>query len=356
MKGEQEKRLRRKEFIKTFLGFLFFLIASIVAVSISVLVYERITVEHGKNNLLIAGLMFLVCVVIAIFYTAFDYIRRRLTVDEPVKEILFVTDRIASGDFSARVPISHSFEQYDDLDLIKENLNKMAEELSKTELFRTDFISSVSHEIKTPLSVIRNYAKALCKETIDDETRKRYAKALVDASEKLTTLVGNILKLNKLENLEILPEKTELNLSENLLECVLSFEELIEKKKIELVCDVQEDVNVLAPPDMLEIVWNNLLSNAVKFTDEGGRVEVSLKSDGNYAVVTVTDTGCGIEPKAGARIFEKFYQADGSRSKEGNGLGLALVKKVIDLSGGEISVKSVLNKGTTFTVKLKIGR
>ena len=290
----------------------------------------------------------------ALFFTVIDFFRRRLTVERPVREILEATERIAAGDFSVRVPISHTFELYDDIDVIKENLNTMAEELSKTELLRADFISAVSHEIKTPLSIIRNYAKAIVKDGLDGETRIRYAETLVSAAERLTNLVQNILKLSKLENLEIVPELKKIELGENLRECVLAMEELIEKKNIELVCDI-DDVTVLAPPDLLEIVWNNLLSNAIKFTNDGGRVAISLKKAGNYAVVTIEDTGCGISSEHGARIFEKFYQADSSRANEGNGLGLALVKRVIDLSGGEISVKSALNKGTTFNVKLKTG-
>ena len=354
MREEQEKRLKKKEFVKTMIGYFLFLFTSILAVSVAVLVYDEVAKKSGDNRAVIAIVILLVAMALALFFTVFDIIRRRFTLEKPVREILLATEKIAAGDFSVRVPIARAFEQYEEIDVIKENLNLMAEELSKTELMRTDFISSVSHEIKTPLSVIRNYAKALGKDDLDEASRKRYAAALTEAAEKLTALVGNILKLNKLENLEIVPELAEIDLGESLRECVLALEELIERKNLELVCDI-EDVTVLAPPDLLEIVWNNLLSNAVKFTDEGGRVEVSLKKAGEYAVVTVADTGCGIPSDAGARIFEKFYQGDGSHSKEGNGLGLALVKKVIDLSGGEISVKSVLKKGTTFTVKLKTG-
>ena len=354
MKEEKEKRLKKQDLHKTLAGFAIFFVTSLFSVGAAALVYDKLSQTSDRNVFVISITLIVLSAAMALFFTTFDFIRRRLTVDKPVREILQATERISAGDFSVRVPISHAFELYDDIDVIKENLNTMAEELSKTELMRTDFISSVSHEIKTPLSIIRNYAKAIGKDGLDEETRERYAEALVGASERLTNLVQNILKLNKLENLEIVPELEKIELGENLRECVLAMEELTEKKKIELVCDI-DDVTVLAPPELLEIVWNNLLSNAIKFTNEGGRVVVSLKKTGNYAVVTVEDTGCGISPEHGARIFEKFYQADSSHSKEGNGLGLALVKRVIDLSGGEISVKSAVNKGTTFTVKLKTG-
>lgn len=354
MNEEKEKRLKKQEWHKILAGFAIFFATSLFSVGTAAVVYDKLSKASGENVTVISVTFIVLAAAMALFFTAFDFFRRRLTVEKPVREILEATERIAAGDFSVRVPISHAFELYDDIDVIKENLNRMAEELSKTELMRTDFISSVSHEIKTPLSIIRNYAKAIGKDGVDEETRKRYAETLVGASERLTNLVQNILKLNKLENLEILPELKKIELGESLRECVLAMEELTEKKNIELVCDI-DDVIVLAPSDLLEIVWNNLLSNAIKFTNDGGKVEVSLKKTGNYAVVTIEDTGCGISPEHGARIFEKFYQADSSRANEGNGLGLALVKRVIDLSGGEISVKSALNKGTTFTVKLKTG-
>ena len=352
MRKERDKQIKRRERLQTFVGYILFLLTSLLSVSVAVPIYELTAQKSGGDPVVVSFVMFVVAMAFALLLTVVDMLRRRFTVEKQVLEIVKATDKIAGGDFSVRLPISHSLEQYSNLDIVKENLNKMTEELSKTEVLRTDFISSVSHEIKTPLSIIRNYAKALVKDDLDETARKRYAETLVGASERLTALVTNILKLNKLENLEILPEWKKIDLSESVGECVLAMEDLMERKSIELRCDIDE-VFVCAPPDLLEIVWNNLLSNAVKFTNEGGRVEISLKKVNGFAVVSVSDTGCGIPASTGERIFEKFYQGDGSRANEGNGLGLALVKKVIDVCGGEISVKSVVGKGSTFTVKLK---
>ncbi|MBQ7370096.1 MAG: HAMP domain-containing histidine kinase [Clostridia bacterium] len=352
MRKERDKQIKRRERLQTFVGYILFLLTSLLSVSVAVPIYELTAQKSGGDPVVVSFVMFVVAMAFALLLTVVDMLRRRFTVEKQVLEIVKATDKIAGGDFSVRLPISHSLEQYSNLDIVKENLNKMTEELSKTEVLRTDFISSVSHEIKTPLSIIRNYAKALVKDDLDETARKRYAETLVGASERLTALVTNILKLNKLENLEILPEWKKIDLSESVGECVLAMEDLMERKSIELRCDIDE-VFVCAPPDLLEIVWNNLLSNAVKFTNEGGRVEISLKKVNGFAVVSVSDTGCGIPASTGERIFEKFYQGDGSRANEGNGLGLALVKKVIDVCGGEIFVKSVVGKGSTFTVKLK---
>ena len=228
----------------------------------------------------------------------------------------------------------------------------MASELAKTEILKSDFISNVSHEVKTPLAVIQNYATLLQDESLDNQTRKNYAQTLVSASKRITDLITNILKLNKLENQEIKQETERFSLSDALAETVLEFEPLIEKKNLQLECDFDE-ITINSSKSLLEIVWNNLISNAIKFTPDGGQIKITLQREERNAKVCVSDTGAGISPEIGARIFEKFYQGDTSHSREGNGLGLALVKKVIDILGGEITVQSELNKGSTFTILLK---
>lgn len=328
---------------------IFFFVVAFVMQN-AILVYDYI-IKRTDDNVLIAVLMLIVVIIISSLCTAIDIIRRRITVDKPVKKILLATEKIARGDFTTEIDIEHSYERYDEYDLIAENINKMTKELRQSEVLKTDFISNVSHELKTPLAVITNYAWALKDSTLDFETRKKYSSIILTASKKLSDLVSNILKLNKLENQEIKPEYEKINLTEMLSEVILSYEDLVEKKKLELDCDL-EDVLITSSPAYLEIVWNNLISNAIKFTDEGGKISISLTSDNGKAIVRISDTGCGISGDVGKRIFEKFYQGDTSHASEGNGLGLALVKKVIDILGGEISVKSEINKGTTFTIVL----
>jgi len=233
-----------------------------------------------------------------------------------------------------------------------ENINKITDELSKNEVLKTEFISSVSHEIKTPLSVISNYAKALKNPSLDEETKQKYLDVLVANSQKLSNLVSNILKLNKLEKQTISPERIKLNIGELLRDNILQFESLFEKKNIDLNCKIS-DIELTIEQSYLEVIFNNLISNAIKFTNQNGVIEISLSNINEYVVFSVKDNGIGISNEVGSRIFEKFYQADTSRSAEGNGLGLALVKKIIDIMGGEISVKSQEGKGSTFTVKLK---
>lgn len=335
----------------TWAGAISFFILTAVIMQMAILVYDYIRERTGSITL-IAILILIEIVILASLCTVFDLIRRKITVERPTQKILDATEKIADGDFSTRLEITHEYGKYNQYDLIMENLNKMATELQKNEVLKTDFISNVSHEIKTPLAVIQNYAQLMQDESLDSETRKSYAKTLVSASKRITDLITNILKLNKLEHQEIQEKHEVFSLTDALSESVIEFETLIEKKNIKLNCDF-DDVYVLSSKSLLEIVWNNLISNAIKFTDNGGKIDVSLKRKGANVEIKVKDTGCGMTSETGAKIFEKFYQGDTSHASAGNGLGLALVKKVIDILGGEISVQSELLKGSTFTILLK---
>lgn len=323
-----------------------------VLVTVAVMIFDAVK-SATENKTLMSVVMLAVILSVSLICTAVDYFRRKIMVEKPVNKILDATDKIARGDFSARIEIDHALKHYDEYDYISENFNKMAKELSRMEVLNSDFISNVSHELKTPLSVISSYATELKNGALDENARRIYAETLVSASEKLTALVINILKLNKLEHQEINPDSEYVDLTANLSASVVEFEELVEKKGIELVCDIREGVTVYSSASYLNIVWNNLLSNAVKFTPDGGVISVGLKVENGFALVSVSDTGCGISAETGKRIFEKFYQGDTSHSQEGNGLGLALVKKVIDIIGGKISVSSEVGKGTCFRVTLK---
>ena len=328
----------------------FFALVAIV-MQIAILVFNYIE-ERTTNKALIAVLVLILILILSAVCTVIDYIRRKIMVDKPVKKILEATEKITSGDFSVRIESEHKYSQYNGYDAIMEDLNKMAEELEKSAVLKTDFISNVSHELKTPLAIIQNYSALLQDESLDSETRQKYVSTVRQASRRLTDLITNILKLNKLENQDISTEYERINLTEMLAQTVLNYEDIIDKKGLNLDCDF-DDVIIYSSPSYLEIVWNNLISNAIKFTESGGSVTVTLKEHLDRVEVSVSDTGCGISKETGKHIFDKFYQGDTSHSGEGNGLGLPLVKKVIDILGGEISVKSEIGKGSTFTIVLK---
>ena len=282
-----------------------------------------------------------------------DYIRRKYMVDRPVRQILTAAEKIMQGDFSVRIEPVKDFAGETGFNEIIHCFNKMTAELQGTETLRTDFIANVSHELKTPLAVMGNYATMLQRPGISEEEKNEYAKAISDASRRLAQLITNILKLNKLENQQIFPQPVEFDLGEQLCESLLQFEDIWERKNLNIETEIEDDVRVRSDPELLSLVWNNLISNAVKFTPEGGTLGMTLRTEGNQVVVSVSDTGCGIKPEVGQHIFEKFYQGDTSHATQGNGLGLALVKRVVDILNGEISVQSVYGQGSTFTVKIR---
>ncbi len=302
-----------------------------------------------------AKLTFLNIFILTFLFWMIDMIHRIITVERPVKKIIKGLDKITSGDFNKKIPNTWELSGTNQFNIIIDRINRMAAELGGVETLRTDFIANVSHELKTPLAAINNYGTLLQSPDLTEDERIEYAKAITENSRRLANLITNILKLNKLENQQIYPKAEPYNLSEQLCECLLSFETVWEQKNIEIDTDIDEDVIVSADSELLSLVWNNLFSNAVKFTEEHGKVFVQLKSENGYAAVTVTDTGCGMSAETGKHIFEKFYQGDTSHAAKGNGLGLALVKRVVDITDGEISVQSELGKGSTFTVKLRCG-
>ena len=290
---------------------------------------------------------------LSLLCTVIDAVRRKFMVERPVRRIVKGAEKLMRGDLSVRIEPFHSIDSEAGFDTIIDYFNRMAEELSGVETLRTDFIANVSHELKTPLAIIQNYGTMLQSPELSDEKRIEYAKAITGQSRRLADLITNILKLNRLENQQIYPTAKRYNLGEQLAECLLNFENTWEKKNIDIETDIEEDIFVKSDDELLSLVWNNLFSNALKFTEAGGTVSVTLKTKGDFAAVKVSDTGCGISQETGKHIFEKFYQGDTSHATQGNGLGLALVKRVVDIVGGEISVESEVGKGSVFTVKIR---
>lgn len=338
-------------YIITFLIY-FLLCAFVITVSFLLFFWNFGEINEARIHFA-AILTFFNVLLITLLFTVGDIIRRRFTVDRPVKEIQEVLARLTNGDYNAKVSESFTAGRYSKFGEIAQSINALAKELSGVETLRTDFISNVSHELKTPLAVMQNYGTMLQQPGLEEEKRIEYAKSVSDACRRLAYLITNILKLNKLENQQIFPTVKEYDLSEQLAECLLQFENVWEKKNIDIETDIPDGVSIRADAELLTLVWNNLLSNAFKFTEDGGTVGVQLTADEKYATVKVSDTGCGMKPEVGARIFDKFYQGDTSHSTQGNGLGLALVKRVVDIMQGEIGVESVYGQGSVFTVKIR---
>ena len=350
---------RKRPFFRALQNYVtfFLLVAFIVSCCMMLFVStlaDTMNLVFTKENMTEAAKLTFGCVLLISFGAAtIDYTRRKLMVDRPVQQIMAALDQVMQGDFSVRIPPVKEFAGETGFNEIISAINKMTAELQGTETLRTDFIANVSHELKTPLAVMGNYATMLQKPGISEENRIEYAKAIAHSARRLAALITNILKLNKLENQQIFPQLDEFDLGEQLCESLLQFEEVWEKKNLNIETDIEDEVRVRSDAELLSLVWSNLISNAVKFTPEGGTVGVRLKTEGEVLTVSVSDTGCGISPEVGRHIFEKFYQGDTSHATQGNGLGLALVKRVMDILGGEISVQSVCGQGSTFTVRFR---
>ena len=306
-----------------------------------------------ENLNMAAKLTFGNVVLLSLGFTVIDAVRRKWAVDRPVRRITQAAEQIMAGDFSVRIPPVRELGADEKFNDIVDCFNNMARELGSVETLRTDFIANVSHEMKTPLAVMQNYGTMLQQPDLSEALRIEYAKAVTDGSRRMADMMTNILKLNRLENQQIYPQTTEYDLGEQLCECLLQYENVWEQAGIEIETDIQEDVRVRADAELLSLVWSNLFSNAFKFTQPGGTVSLTLTATDRHALVQVRDTGCGMTPEVGAHIFEKFYQGDTSHATQGNGLGLALVKRVVDILQGEIRVESVKGAGTTFTVKIR---
>lgn len=292
--------------------------------------------------------------VVAGSLTIYTRFRMKKTYDIPMKKLAKATSMVAKGDFSVYISPIHTSDKWDYLDVMFKDFNKMVEALGSIETLKTDFFSNVSHEIKTPIAVIQNNAELLKSSHMTKTQQMTSINAILTATKRLSNLITNMLKLNKLERQTIVPMPAAYDLSEQLCECALQFEDTWEKKNIEFNAELEDRLMIKADQGLMELVWTNLLSNAFKFTNEGGKVTLKERSDEKNIIVSITDTGCGMEDKTIKRIFDKFYQGDTSHSTEGNGLGLALVKRVLELSGGSISVESQKNVGTTFCVTLPI--
>jgi len=353
------KKYRSHPFFRALQNYVTFFLLVAFIVSCCMMLFlstlaDTMDLVFTKENMTEAAKLTFGCVLlISVVSASIDYFRRAQMVDKPVKQIMDALDQVMQGDFAVRIAPVKEFAGETGFNEIIAAINKMTRELGSIETFRTDFIANVSHELKTPLAVMGNYATMLQQPGISEEDRLEYAKAISHSSRRLAALITNILKLNKLENQQIFPQPREFDLGEQLCECLLAFEAAWENKNLEIETDIQDDVRIRSDPELLSLVWNNLISNAVKFTPEGGTIGVSLKAVGQQVTVQVRDTGCGMTPETGKHIFEKFYQGDTSHATQGNGLGLALVKRVVDIFSGEISVQSVYGQGSTFSVKFR---
>lgn len=291
-------------------------------------------------------------IILVIFYTVWQLVFTRLLIEKPTKEFANASEKVIHGDYSVRIDMDNLRLGSLEFINIADNFNIMVEQLGKVDSLSNDFIANVSHEMKTPLAVIQSYSTLLQNSDLSEEERREYLNKISSSTQQLSTLVSNILKLNKIENNHPNIKKERYNLTSQLSQCLLDLENLWEEKNLNIEFDVEDDLYINSDEELMKIVWSNIFSNAIKFTPDKGTICVKSEQIDNKINITVKDSGCGMTDDTKEHIFEKFYQGDTSHSEKGNGLGLALVKKIIDLTGSDIEVQSELKKGTTFTISL----
>lgn len=266
----------------------------------------------------------------------------------PIQNISEAFNELSRGNFDIRVPTDEKVEEIREMAV---RFNAMVYDLSHIETLRNDFVVSVSHEFKTPLAAVSGYATLLQTPNLSAQQHDRYVEVILENTKRLSALSSNILTLSKLENQETLPQKTEFRLDEQLRRQVLLLEEKWSGKGIEFDIELPKTV-YYGCEGLLSQVWSNLIENAIKASYQDGVIRISIQEDERSVSVSVADYGAGMSQEVQKHIFDKFYQGDSSRKAEGNGLGLSLVRRIVDLCGGRIDVESSPGNGADFCVTL----
>ena len=340
-KRRRIKSLRNEIIVFTFLIMLFTSAFTVMIYILIDLIFPQIT----QNALVTIIACLIACSIIG---TVISFFVTRWIL-RPLNEMIQATEQISRGDF--KVQIHETFDKTSDFGILQKSFNHMAKELDSIEMFRRDFINNFSHEFKTPIVSLQGFAHQLQAGGLTPEEEREYISIIVAESDRLAKMASNILLLSKLENQQIVTDKTTFSLDEQIRTCLVLLEKQWAEKDIELDIDL-DTVNVYFNQDMLSHVWINLFQNAFKFTPPMGKVSCKLRQVGETITVTISDTGTGMSPDVVEHIFEKFYQGDKSHTGEGNGIGLNIVGRVLELCDGRVDVESRIGMGSTFIVTL----
>lgn len=309
--------------------------------------YYEISVFPNSTMMVLIIIVIIVAIatVIAIGTILSSYVGKRFL--KPIRSLVSATEKISKGDFTVQVKTPSNRE----LRELVNNFNRMTKSLGSIDTLGKDFLNNVSHEFKTPIASIRGFATLLKDDDISAQEREEYLDIIINESDRLSQLSSNILSLSRLENQTVLTDCSEFSLDEQLRRVILTLEPQWSEKRIDVEVKL-EPVTILANEELLWQAWMNIIGNAVKFTPEDGWIGISLTTESDNAVVKISDNGIGMNEEQSKRVFDKFYQCDKSHSGLGNGLGLSLAKRIIDLSEGGITVESEEGKGSAFTVSL----
>lgn len=308
---------------------------------------ERPQMRHMMFGLA-AGDLFLLIILVMALAVGFTIIVRSMM--QPILQLDRAVEKVTAGDYNVRVD---TYNKPDEIAELLDNFNQMVEQLSYNEYLHKDFSSNISHEFKTPLAIIKGYADLLEEGNLTEEEQRNYAGYISRESKRLSTLTANLLSLSSLDYDSIHGRKVRFSVDEQIRQTVLNMEAKWLEKDIDIELDLQE-VYFTGEEELLNQIWFNLLDNAIKFTDAGGTVHITSAKSHDNIVISIADTGVGMDKETLKHIYEQFYRGDTAKRYEGTGLGLSLVQRIVQLHDGKIIAESTQNKGTKFTISLPI--
>lgn len=331
----------------TWIIFVSFLISMLIALFCTAIMRWAGIDFRAFNTILIMLLGFAVSLILGTFFAVL-FFKRSVDLADNLKVAL---RKISKGDYSVRIENKNNNKDGIIYDVV-ENFNKMVEELNSVAILRNDFISNFSHEFKTPIVSIKGYAELIKDgKNLTDTQKAEYLQIIIDESKRLSNLASSTLLMSKLDSQTVLSESKVFSVNEQIKQCVLILDNEFKAKNLKIRLKLGK-IRIDGAEDMLQQVWINLLTNAIKFTHENGNIRISsLEMEKEY-IISISDDGIGMSAETIEHIFDKYYQGDSSHSSGGNGLGLSISKRIIELTGGKITVNSVEGKGTTFSVYL----
>lgn len=271
----------------------------------------------------------------------------------PIEKVNEAVKKVALGDFDVRIEKETGKERIDEFIMLEQNFNKMAKELQSTNFMQKDFISNVSHEIKTPIATIKGFTEILQGDGLSEAEKKEYLNLIWEEAESMTRLCDNMLKMSRVDKQQIVRKSDEVDISEQIRKTIIFLSNKWEEKNQEFDINLDKFV-IFTDKDLLSEVWTNIIDNAIKYSGENTVISIAGKQSNGKVIIKITDQGIGIDKSKIEHIFDKFYQCEESHKKQGNGLGLSIVKRIIELLDGEIYCESELGVGTSFYICLKI--
>ncbi len=335
---------------KIVLAFFWVMVVTCATIGLSVHLMNRFNVWRFLSFTLTSVHFIFLLALISVVFGSFVSMFALHHVLNPIIELSKAMQKVAKGDYSVRLDDSVPHLK-DEMHELRASFNQMVQELASTETLHSDFISNVSHEFKTPLAAISGYATLLQDDTLSLEDRNEYINIIIQSTKELSQMSGNVLQLSRLENQTIITEKEPFRVDEQIRRCILRMEPIWSAKSLNIYPELPQ-ITWNGNMELTAHIWNNLLDNAIKFTPQGGEINITACQEGAYLSVIFQDSGPGMPPEIQKHIFDKFYQGDSSHEKKGNGLGLALVHKIITLYKGFIQVESTPDLGSSFKVLL----